>query len=201
MPTPPIGNPRSCFSPNNYGFGNDGRVCYIIRSMKILKWILPVTLVYGAFAYGAGSGADKFVGKPMPAFTMTSFDGKTISNASLKGKPYILDFWATWCGPCKAASPTMQSIHQKYASKGLVVIGASVDEPVTMAAAKKYPKEHGYTYTFATNTTKIAEKLQMEGVPCFMFVGKDGKVKAVKLGFGGPGSSPEDFEKLAKSLL
>ena len=169
--------------------------------MKILRWVLPVALVYGAFAYGQGSGVESFNGKSMPAFSATTYTGAKISNASLKGKPYILDFWATWCGPCKAASPTMQALHKKYAGKGLTIIGANMGESAKSATeAKKYPKEHGYTYTFTSSNDKLAEKLQISGIPCFIFVDKTGKIKAVKTGFDG-GSSPAEFEKLVKSLL
>ncbi len=168
--------------------------------MKLLRWILPIGLVYGAFAFGQG-GVSTFTGKAVPAFSVKSYDGKTVSNASLKGKPYILDFWATWCGPCKAASPTMQAIHQKFASKGLVVIGANMGEnPKSLAMAKAYPKEHKYTYMFTLGNDKLAQKLQIAGIPCFLFVDKTGKIKAIRTGFDG-GSSPADFEKLAKSLL
>ena len=168
--------------------------------MKFLRWVLPVALVYGAFAYGQGT-VGSFTGKTMPAFSAKTFAGATISNATLKGKPYILDFWATWCGPCKAASPSMQSIHKKYASKGLVVIGANMGETAkTKAEAKKYPGTHGYTYTFTSANDKLAEKLGIQGIPCFIFVDKMGKVKAVKTGFDG-GASPAEFDKLAQSML
>ncbi|MEI8282572.1 MAG: TlpA disulfide reductase family protein [Armatimonadota bacterium] len=167
--------------------------------MKILRWVLPVALVYGAFAYGQ-KGPESFVGKTVPTFTSKTFDGKTVSNKTLKGKPYILDFWATWCGPCKAASPTMQAIHQKYASKGLVVIGADIlEESGGLAIAKKYPKEHKYTYTFTTGNEPLGEKLGITGIPCILFVDKNGKVIAVRTGF--KKDSPTDFDNLAKSLL
>ena len=167
--------------------------------MKILRWVLPVALVYGAFAYG--QGVESFTGKKMPTFSATTYDGKKISNASLKGKPYILDFWATWCGPCKAASPTMQAIHKKLGGKGLMVIGANMGESKGSAAmAKAYPKDHGYTYTFTSANDKLAEKMQINGIPCFVFVDKNGKIKAIKTGFDG-GSSPAEFEKIAQGLL
>ena len=168
--------------------------------MKILRWVLPVALVYGAFSYGQGD-VESFKGKRVPSFKATSFNGKTISNASLKGKPYILDFWATWCGPCKAASPTMQAIHTKFAGKGLIVIGANMGESKSsMAQAKGYPKEHGYTYTFTSANDKLAGSLGIQGIPCFLFVDKMGKIKAVRTGFDGR-TSPAEFEKLAQSIL
>ena len=167
--------------------------------MKILRWVLPVALVYGAFAYGQGDVA-KFVGKKVPSFTATTFEGKKISNATFKGKPYILDFWATWCGPCKAASPTMQAIHKKYSGKGLVVVGADISEQGGLAQAKKYPKDHGYTYMFTTGNEPLGEKLGIQGIPCIMFIDKTGTIKAVRTGFDGA-SSPAEFDKLAASLL
>gem|GEM_PF-1834408 len=201
MPAEPEEIRQSCFSPNHYGFWNQSSSSSIIKSMKILRWILPIGLVYGAFAYAGSGDVSSFTGKPVPAFSVTSFAGKTVSNASLKGKPHIIDFWATWCGPCKAASPTMQAIHKKLAGKGLVVIGANMGEsPKSLIEAKKYPKEHGYTYTFTAKNDKLATALGISGIPCFLFVGKDGKIKAVRTGFN-PGSSPAEFEKLAMSLL
>ena len=168
--------------------------------MKILRWVLPVALVYGAFAYGQ-SGVESFKGKKMPAFSAMTFAGKKISNESLKGKPYILDFWATWCGPCKAASPTMEKIHKKFGGKGLIVIGANVLEGASgVAEAKKYPKMHGYTYTFTSNNDKLGQKLGIEGIPCFIFVNKSGQITAVRTGFD-PSASPAEFEALAKGLL
>ena len=167
--------------------------------MKILRWVLPVVLVYGAFANGQ-SKVESFKGKMMPTFSATTFAGKKISNATLKGKPYILDFWATWCGPCKAASPTMQSIHKKYSGKGLVVIGADVlESPTGVAEAKKYPSQHGYTYTFTSNNDKLGLKLGVENIPCFIFVDKTGKIVAVRTGF--VSTSPADFESLVKGML
>lgn len=169
--------------------------------MKIVKWLLPLVLVYGAFAYGQSDSVENLAGKKMPSFSMTTFAGKKITNASLKGRPYILDFWATWCGPCKAASPTMQALHKKYAGKGLVVIGANTGESSgSMALAKKYPSEHGYTYTFTSKNDELGAKLGIGGIPCFIFVDKAGKVKAVKIGFNGE-ASPKEFEKLVQSMI
>jgi hypothetical protein len=95
----------------------------------------------------------------------------------------------------------MQAIHKKFAGKGLVVIGANMGEtPKSLIEAKKYPKAHGYTYTFTAKNDKLATALGISSIPCFIFVGKDGKIKAVKTGFD-PGTSPAEFEKLAMSLL
>ncbi|MCC6404749.1 MAG: TlpA family protein disulfide reductase, partial [Fimbriimonadaceae bacterium] len=88
---------------------------------------LKLTLALAGFAMAGLALAQTapaptdFVGKPMPSFSMTALDGTKVTNETLKGKAYIVDFWATWCGPCKKAAPIMQELHAKYNESGLVV--------------------------------------------------------------------------------
>jgi len=126
-------------------------------------------------------------GKPLPTFKSMALDGTPITNKSLKGKVVLMDFWATWCGPCKAASPAIQKIHDKFASRGVMVIGANV-EGVGGAEAKKlamgYQKEHKYSYKFTYDNEALFEKLGASGIPLFLVIDKKGKVSFVKTGFG-----------------
>ena len=157
---------------------------------------LALTLAASALAQDPSS----LVGKPAPAFKMTDTKGKVHTNASLKGKVVLMDFWATWCGPCVAASPSMQKLHDKYASKGLVVIGANTYERTNAdGAAKKYATEHKYSYTFTKKNDTLAKKLGFMGIPGFVFVDKKGIVRHVQTGWG---SELEPvFEKKIKELL
>jgi cytochrome c biogenesis protein CcmG/thiol:disulfide interchange protein DsbE len=109
----------------------------------------------------------------------------------------LFDFWASWCGPCKAASPTMEAFSKKYGSKGLVVIGANVsDQP---GAAAKYVKEHGYTYKFTTGGDPILGKFGFNGIPAFVFMDKKGIVRKVQMGYGTELNA--EFESEIKKLL
>jgi thiol-disulfide isomerase/thioredoxin len=160
------------------------------------------TLTFAAAALGVlspafGQGIETNEGKPVPAFTMKDTAGKTITNKSLKGKVYVIDFWATWCGPCKQASPGMNELHKKYAKQGLVVLGANISD--TPGSALKYKKEHKYGYTFTTGGEKLAQALGVQGIPAFFFVDRNGKIAEVQEGYG-PGLDAK-FEATVKKLL
>ncbi len=155
----------------------------------------------GLAAFGfSQSKFESFVGKPLPKFTMVTTKGQKITNASLKGKPVLIDFWATWCGPCMAAAPAVQKMHQMYGKK-LTVIGADTFERGAKNTAAPYAKAHGYTYTFTENNDKLALALGIEGIPAFVLVDKKGIVRQVFTGFYGVDETFKRFEKAAKPLL
>jgi thiol-disulfide isomerase/thioredoxin len=165
----------------------------------LLVAIVAASIVSLAVAKAPAIAALK--GKPMPKFKMTDLNGKVHTNASLKGKVVLLDFWGTWCGPCKMASPTMQALHKKYASKGLVVIGASVfEQGNAKQEVMAYRKEHGYTYAMTINNDAFAAKLGIAGVPLFVVMDRTGKVSQVVQGFD-PKATPAQIEANIKKLL
>src|SRR5687768_3814654 len=136
--------------------------------MAITKAFVAIALA-GLATIGTPGELKDLVGKQAPAFKMTDTKGKVHTNGSLKGKVVLLDFWATWCPPCVAASPTMQKLHEKYAKQGLVVIGANLGEHSDPdGTPAKYAKEHKYTYTFTKKNDDYARKLGVRGIPMFM---------------------------------
>jgi thiol-disulfide isomerase/thioredoxin len=161
----------------------------------MMKLSLGIALVALA-AVGVAKGPEASVGKKLPAISLTGVDGKAINNKSLAGKVVILDFWATWCGPCKKASPTMDALQKKYGSK-LVVVGASYDDPV--GAVKKYQAEHKYGYTFATGGKAAADKLGVVNIPAIFIIDAKGVVKYVATGWDD--KSPATFEAALKKAM
>ena len=79
----------------------------------------------------AAQGLPDFREKDAPSFTLKSVDGKTVSLADYKGKAVLLNFWATWCGPCKLEMPWLIEMQKKYASQGFTVLGISEDDSST----------------------------------------------------------------------
>lgn len=145
------------------------------------------------------TGPENLKGKPVPAFSFNSVNtNESLSDASLKGKVVVLDFWATWCGPCKAASPYLDALQKKYGKDGLVVIGANGEDPVEKIAA--YPKEHKYSYAFAQASPDVKKAMQIENLPAFIFVGRDGVVERVDTGFQ-PKSTPQEWDGAVQGLL
>jgi thiol-disulfide isomerase/thioredoxin/outer membrane lipoprotein-sorting protein len=132
----------------------------------------------------AGNRVD-LTGKDAPLFRGVSLDGKTYSLTELKGKPVLLDFWASWCGPCIRSMPTLEKIHSDYREQGLVVLGIDVGEkretvekflttkpvpyPVIMGDEAGIPAAYGITV-----------------YPTFVMIGADGKVVATQFGFSEP---------------
>jgi thiol-disulfide isomerase/thioredoxin len=95
------------------------------HGIKVRLGIALLCLLASGLAAGA---APLRIGDPTPAFNLQTLDGKTVSIGSLKGRVVLIDFWATWCGPCRSALPELKALHQKNAGKPLVVVSVSVDE-------------------------------------------------------------------------
>jgi thiol-disulfide isomerase/thioredoxin len=124
-------------------------------------------------------------GDAAPDFKLMGLDGKEVSLASLKGKVVLLDFWATWCGPCKAAMPTMQKLHDEYASKGAVVLGVNTWEQKA-DAAKDYMASKKFTYGCLLKGDDLATAYGISGIPTLVVIGKDGKVVEIEVGLADP---------------
>jgi thiol-disulfide isomerase/thioredoxin len=115
-------------------------------------------------------------------FAFKDLDGKTVSLASFKGKVMLLNFWATWCGPCKAEIPGFVDLQAKYKDK-LVVVGYSVDD--TAEQARDFAKQYSINYPILLGEGK--EELQdaygpIWGIPASFIISKDGRVCQKHLG-------------------
>jgi thiol-disulfide isomerase/thioredoxin len=134
----------------------------------------------------AGGGAPKptgpQVGQPAPDWTLKDAAGKEHKLSEYRGKVVVMDFWATWCGPCRAAMPGVQKIHEKYGGKGAVVFGVNCWEsgdPV------KLMKDEKFTYGLLLSGDDTAVKYGVSGIPAIYVIGPDGKVLYGSVGFEG----------------
>jgi thiol-disulfide isomerase/thioredoxin len=131
-------------------------------------------------------------------FTMKDIDGRDVTLASFKGKVVLLDFWATWCGPCKVEIPHFIEFQNTYGQQGLQVVGISVDDPVDKLVP--YAKEMGMNYPILQGLGH--EDVQdaygpILGIPVSVLISREGKVCATHTGLTGK----DVFEREIRSLL
>ncbi|HUR34104.1 MAG TPA: TlpA disulfide reductase family protein [Vicinamibacterales bacterium] len=131
-------------------------------------------------------------------FTLKDVEGRDVSLQSYKGKVIVLDFWATWCGPCKVEIPHFIEFQQKYGSTGLQIVGISVDDPVDKLAP--YVKEMGMNYPVLQGLGHDAVQDAygpILGIPVSVLISRDGKICATHTGLTGK----DVFEREIKALL
>ncbi len=143
-------------------------------------------------------------GQRIPNFEMITTSGKHLKSKQLRGKVVLLDFWATWCGPCKMASPAMQKLYETFGRKGLVVIGADgLENSPGPEGARSYAKAHHFTYTFTYGNDKFEQRMGISSIPAFALVDKRGVVREAQIGVppGGPEEIYAFFAPKVKKLL
>lgn len=131
-----------------------------------------------------------------PDFTLTAFDGRTLTLSELRGQVVIINFWASWCPPCREEAAYLEQTWRKYEGKGVVFIG--VDWVDTEKEALAYMEEFDLTYFNGPDIgTRIAQAYNIQGVPETFYVAKNGELRGVHIG---PLKSPELDNKIEELL-
>ncbi|MGH2788580.1 MAG: TlpA family protein disulfide reductase [Actinomycetota bacterium] len=115
-------------------------------------------------------------GDSAPSFRLPLLDGGgSLSSEDMAGSPYVLNFWATWCGPCRTEMPTFEAAWQRYRDRGVVVVGVNInDDP---EGARDFARELGVTYPLVVDDNdELATKLGVRGLPETFFVDSDGNI-------------------------
>jgi peroxiredoxin len=147
----------------------------------------------------AGTAACQPNAKPANfEFTLKDLQGKPTSLAAYKGKVVLLDFWATWCGPCKMEVPGFVELHDKYKAQGFEVVGLLTQDDVANAPAFIDKFKMNYTILDANDNEKLEDAYgPLFGLPTSFLISKDGLICRTHIGF-----SPKDqFEKEIQALL
>ena len=122
------------------------------------------------------------VGDNAPSFALKDLNGNTVTLDSFKGKVVFLDFWASWCGPCKEELPELELLYKKYGKDGFEVIGVSVDKSESNVA--EFLNKRPVSFTILTNIKgDVAEAYGLPGMPTGYIIGKDGKIQHRHVGF------------------
>ena len=158
-------------------------------------------------AQSAQSALNPLIGKPAPPFALEDLSGKKVSLADYKGKAVLINFWATWCGPCKVETPWLVDLRNQYAAKGFEILGISTDE-IDRSDAKMFGetrKEIGdfvqklhMPYPVLIEGDSLSKPYGgLDAMPTSFFVDRNGKIVAATMGI----SSKDDIEANIQKAL
>jgi len=144
----------------------------------------------------SASGVAPRVGKEAPDFQVTGTDGQPYQLSQFRGQPVWLSFWATWCPPCRAENPDIQSVYEANRDQGLVVLALSIGEDGD--TVRNYASRVGLTYTMGLDqTTEVAALYRIAGIPTHFFIDRNGIIREWRIG----GLSKKVMEKKVQEIV
>jgi thiol-disulfide isomerase/thioredoxin len=159
--------------------------------------VVAAAMLYFGFHMARRSGATPSLTKstPAPDFTLQSLDGKNMSLSDLRGKAVLLNFWATWCGPCKIEMPWFIELQKQYGSQGLQIVGVAMDDSSKEDIAK-FASDMGVNYPVLLGKEAVGEAYG--GVPALpesFLIGRDGKIVDKIIGLKGKAEIEDAIRK------
>jgi len=149
--------------------------------------LLPALVVFNSrLGKDATLTPSVLIGKPAPAFTLPTLDGRTISNAELRGKPYVVNFWASWCGPCRIEHGSLRSFWERHRDQGIMLLGVIMQD--TPGNALAFQAELGGDWPLLQDPkgTMLVD-YGVRGPPESFVVNRDGIIVAKRQGAVRPG--------------
>jgi thiol-disulfide isomerase/thioredoxin len=129
-----------------------------------------------------------------PAFSVKTLEGKPLRLTELRNRPLIVDFWATWCGPCRASMPHLSSMQSRYEKQGLAVIGMSVDDGGPQNV-RKFANQLGVKFTLAMANDEILDAYgPIRSIPTTFFINRKGDIVRRVVGYI-DGETMDDYVK------
>lgn len=148
---------------------------------KMLKVILLVILLSGLLITGCTPSQGIGVGNLAPDFQLDSLDGQTVSLSDLRDKPVLINFWTTWCSPCRMEMPYLQQVYEEWSGKELVLLAINIGESSSQIG--EFMRSQGLSLPVLLDIEgDIAQRYNIQYIPSTFFIDKNGIIQAVKVG-------------------
>ncbi len=146
---------------------------------KVPKAILLIILSWVLLLVGCSPSSEPSVasaGKPAPDFQLQSLDGQTVSLSSFHGKPVLINFWTTWCSPCRVEMPYIQQIHEEWSGVGLILLAINIGE--SSSKVESFMQSYNLSLPVLLDTSgDVAQRYNITGIPTTFFIDKDGIIQ------------------------
>jgi thiol-disulfide isomerase/thioredoxin len=150
------------------------------------RLIAPLALLLALAGVALGWRSLVPAGRPSnaaPAFSVRTLDGRTLRTADLQGRPVVLDFWATWCAPCRASMPHLSTMQTRFGSRGLVVLGLSVDDQVPQAV-RSFAERLRVRFPVAMASEQVLDDYgPIRSIPTTIFIDRQGRIVRRVVGY------------------
>ncbi len=151
---------------------------------SILTWLIIISFsMGGAFLLSRCSEGEKEPSSGLAAdFSLKSFEGREITLSQLKGKVVLLDFWATWCGPCRESIPHLIQLYKDYRESGFEVVGLNVDKG-DREVVRRFILSMDIPYPVVTAPEDVVRSYRVTGIPATFLIDKQGKIRERVVGY------------------
>ena len=151
-----------------------------------LTWFVIFGFCLGGafFLSGCSKGEEEPFSALAPDFSLKSFDGRDITLSQLKGKVVLLDFWATWCGPCKESIPHLIQLYKDYRESGFELVGMNIDKG-DGETVRRFVTSMDIPYPIVIAPEDVVRNYRVTGIPATFLIDKEGKIRERVVGFSG----------------
>lgn len=157
------------------------------------KLLILGTLLFSGLALASGE-----LSGPAPDFTLKSRDGKNIRLSDLRGQVVMLNFWASWCGPCRQEMPILDDLYKRYGKAGFTLLGVNVEQDSSLG--EKYLKDTPVNFPILWDpTSKVSQLYNVDAMPSTVMIDRDGNMRYLHRGYK-PGYE-KDYKKQIKELI
>jgi len=160
--------------------------------LKVMLIILTSVLLVA----GCSSQAPR-VGELAPDFQLPNLEGQSISLSDFRGEPVLVNFWASWCGPCRYEMPFIQEVYEEWSASGLVML--AINQGESLSTVDDFMQSGNYSFPVLLDTQgQVADQYNILGIPATFFIDEDGVIQAIKIGAF---SSKAEIETMLSEII